>query len=93
MNVLVGDYIETGEFQSVRARNNLKTTPIIPQQNKQNNTATISKCTCKTTTVTNPQISKERVNTIIAEMQTAIEKAINHALQQIPVEYSHERTM
>ena len=81
-----------GEFQSVRARNNLKPNPIIQQKHNEKQSKTISNDT-QAQTVKNPQIEKQRVNNIISEMQTSIEKAINHALQQIPVEFSHERTM
>lgn len=86
--ILVGDYIETGEFQSIRARHGTtKTTAIKPQQYNQSNTATTSNCTCAPT-IQNSQIA----DSIMSQVKAFIEKAINVADQKMPVEYPHQRT-
>lgn len=90
--ILVGDYMEIGEFQSVRARHGTtKTTSIMPQVYNEPESTTNSNC-IHVPTMQNSQIAKQIVDYIMSGVQTSIEKAI-HLAQQMPVDYSHEQTM
>ena len=93
MTILVGDYIEMRESQSVRARHPpKKTTPIMPQiDNEPKSTTTTCNCTCAQPTQ-NSQTGKQIIDHLMSDVHRSIEKAI-HLAEQMPVEYSHEQTM
>ena len=91
-NILVGNYIEFGQFKSVRSRAGIKWSKTIGKKtNASRLQPTVNHTQLQTT---ESQLKAEQVaKDIIAAVQKSIEIAIDRANILMPVEFPHERNV
>ncbi len=88
----MGNYIEVGQFQSVRSRAGIKWSKTL-RHNKSKETNENSKIqsTQQVPTVQSQQTPKQVVAAILTKIKIDIEDGIDHANRDIPIESLDER--
>jgi len=89
-SVLVGNYIEFGQYRSVRSRAGIKRSKIIERKHKE--TKNHSKMPSKSVQTSINQLLADQVTKeTMSKIKTSIEDAIDHASRYMPTECQNQQ--
>lgn len=90
--VLVGSYIEFGEFHSVRSRAGVKWSDTARQKQQEKRMMHKRKAHLSTM-MTAERMVDSILTRLVAEVKASTEKALVRTIKQLPIEYSKQRDM